>query len=179
MHSDAALHVQNCIIEVMQVGQDLLPVSVFCHYGFIITQCCASMVYAVAPFPSICQLLLLHPFNRLFSRTSWESRHQKSKPFCILLEQEMMGWQCHQLDHMQIICTSLQTDNHARTSPLSFYTSDALPAAKPTASKHGMKIPPIRLSIKSRSSINTAKLASPNVAAEPLITIHVQNCASS
>jgi len=27
MHSDAALHVQNCIIEVMQVGQDLLPVS--------------------------------------------------------------------------------------------------------------------------------------------------------
>ena len=26
----------------------------------------------------------------------------------------MMGWQWHQ--HMQIICTSLQTDNHASTS---------------------------------------------------------------
>jgi len=26
VHSDAALHVQNGIIEVMQVGQDLLPV---------------------------------------------------------------------------------------------------------------------------------------------------------
>jgi len=25
----------------------------------------------------------------------------------------MMGWQWHQLDHMQIICTTLQTDNHA------------------------------------------------------------------
>ena len=25
----------------------------------------------------------------------------------------MMGWQWHQLDHMQTICTSLQTDNHA------------------------------------------------------------------
>ena len=25
----------------------------------------------------------------------------------------MMGWLWHQLDHMQIICTSLQTDNHA------------------------------------------------------------------
>ena len=40
----------------------------------------------------------------------------------------MMGWQ-HQLDHMQIICTSLQTDNHATyaiTSPLSFYRQDAL-----------------------------------------------------
>jgi len=31
-------------------------------------------------------------------------------------------WQWHQLDHMQIICTSLQTDNHASTSPLSFFT---------------------------------------------------------
>jgi len=32
------------------------------------------------------------------------------------------GWQRHQLDHMQIICTSLQTDNHTSTSPLSFYS---------------------------------------------------------
>ena len=29
----------------------------------------------------------------------------------------MTGWQCHQLDHMQIICTLFQTDNHASTSP--------------------------------------------------------------
>jgi len=56
--------------------------------------------------------------------------------FRILLEQEMMGWQSHQLDHMQIICTSIQTDNHATTSPLSFDSLDALPAAQPTASKH-------------------------------------------
>jgi len=26
-----------------------------------------------------------------------------------------MGWQWYQLDYMQSICTSLQTDNHART----------------------------------------------------------------
>jgi len=37
---------------------------------------------------------------------------------------------------MQIICSLLQTDNHATTSPLSFYRPDALPAAQPTASKH-------------------------------------------
>jgi len=30
-------------------------------------------------------------------------------------------WQWHQLGHMQV-CTSLQTDNHARTPPLSFFT---------------------------------------------------------
>jgi len=51
-----------------------------------------------------------------------------SKPFWILLQQEIMGWQWHQPDHMQIICTSLETDNHDSTSPLSFYRPDAFPA---------------------------------------------------
>jgi len=36
-------------------------------------------------------LLLLRPFNGLFSRMTWVSRHQKGKPFWILLKQEMMG----------------------------------------------------------------------------------------
>jgi len=44
-------------------------------------------------------------------------------------------WQWHQLGYMQV-CTSLQTDNHASTPPLSFYRPDALPAAQPTVSKH-------------------------------------------
>jgi len=79
---------------------------------------------------------LLHPFNSLVFQDSWVSRHQKGKPFWISLEQEMMGWQCRKLDHMQIICTTLQTDNHANTSSLSFYRPDALPAAQPTVSKH-------------------------------------------
>jgi len=48
----------------------------------------------------------------------------------------MIGWHWHQLDHMQIICTSLQTDNHASTSPLGFHRPDALSAAQPTVSKH-------------------------------------------
>ena len=77
-------------------------------------------------------LLLVHPFNGLLSRTTWLSRHQKGKPFWILLEQELMWWQWHQLDHMQ---SSLQTDNHASTSPLSFLQARSLPAAQPTASK--------------------------------------------
>ena len=34
------------------------------------------------------------------------------------------------------VCTSLQTNNHASTPPLSFYSPDAFPAALPTASKH-------------------------------------------
>jgi len=49
-------------------------------------------------------LTLLH-YIRLtsFFQVTWLSWHQKGKPFSILMNQEMMGWQWHQLDHMQII----------------------------------------------------------------------------
>jgi len=75
-------------------------------------------------------------FNGLFSRTTWVSQHQKGKTFWILMKQEMMGWQWHQLDHTQIICISLQTDNRDSTPLLSFYSPDALPAAQPAVSEH-------------------------------------------
>ena len=55
------------------------------------------------------------------------------------MKQETMGfwgWQCYQLDHVQTICTSLQTDNHSNTSSLNFYRADVLPDAQPTVSKH-------------------------------------------
>jgi len=55
--------------------------------------------------PIVELLLLPHPINSIFSMTTWVSRHEKGKPFWILLEQEMMRLQRHQLDHMQIICT--------------------------------------------------------------------------
>jgi len=38
------------------------------------------------------------------------------------MKQKMMGWQWHQLDHMQIIYTLLQIDNHASISSLKFFT---------------------------------------------------------
>jgi len=81
----------------------------------------------------------LHPFNGLFSRTTWVSRHQKGKTSLDLNEARdygVLGWQWHQLDHMQTICTLLQTDNHTNTSSLSFYRPDALPDTQPTVSKH-------------------------------------------
>jgi len=51
-------------------------------------------------------------------------------------DDEVLGWQWHQMDHMQTICTWLQTDNHTNTSSLDFYRPDALPDAQPTVSKH-------------------------------------------
>jgi len=50
------------------------------------------------------------------------------------MKQEMLVWQWHQLDNIQIICTLLQADNHTSIPSLKF--SDALPDAQPTASKH-------------------------------------------
>jgi len=63
------------------------------------------------------------------------SRYQKGKTNLDFTEARDSDWQWHQLGHMQV-CTSLQTDNHGSTPPLSFYRPDALPAAQPTASKH-------------------------------------------
>ena len=37
-----------------------------------------------------------------------------------------MGWQWHQLDQLQMICTLFQTDNHSSTSSLDFFTSRML-----------------------------------------------------
>jgi len=56
------------------------------------------------------------------------------------MKQEITGWQWHQLHHMQTICTSLQTDNHASTSWLSFYRPDTQPDAQPTVWKHWRQV---------------------------------------
>jgi len=80
-------------------------------------------------------LLLLQPFNGPLSSTTRVSRYQKGKTSLDFNEARDSEWQWHQLVYVQS-CTSLQTDNHASTPPLSFYRLDALPAAEPTASKH-------------------------------------------
>jgi len=63
------------------------------------------------------------------------SRYQKGKTNLDFTEARNSEWQWHPLSHMEV-CTLLQTDNYANTSPHSFYGPDALPAAQPTASKH-------------------------------------------
>jgi len=85
----------------------------------------------------------IHYYYIFFSRMSWVSQHQKGKPFWILMKQEMMEWQWYQLDHIQIICTSLQTDNHAATSSLKFCRPYSLPDAQLTASKRWRQVTPV------------------------------------
>ena len=63
-----------------------------------------------------------------FSRTICISQYQKDKSSLDLNEARGDGvwWQWHQLDHVQTICTSRQTDNH-NTSSINIYRPDALP----------------------------------------------------
>ena len=48
------------------------------------------------------------------------SRYQKGKTNLDFTEARDSEWQWHQLGHMQV-CISLQTDNHASTTPLKVF----------------------------------------------------------
>ena len=81
-----------------------------------------------------------HPFNGPFSGTTQVSRYQKGKTNLDFAEARDSEWQWHQLGHMQV-CNSLQTDNHASTPPLSFFTGwmPFLPPNQQQRSTEGLK----------------------------------------
>jgi len=78
-----------------------------------------------------------HPFNGPFSGTTWVGRYQKGKTNLDSTEARDSEWQWQQLGHIQV-CTSLQTDNHASTSPLSFLQAGC-PSCHPTNSIKALK----------------------------------------
>ena len=109
------------------------------------------------------------PFNGPVSTTTRVSRYQKGKTNLDFTEARDSEWQWHQLGHTQV-CTSLQTDNHASTPPLSFFTGRMpfLPPNQQRQSTEGNTISlyiaanPIIRSVavnarKSRSSRRTAR----------------------
>ena len=73
-----------------------------------------------------------HTFNGPLSGTTRVSRYQKGKTNLDFTEARDSEWQWYQLDYMQV-CTSLQTDNHASTPPLSFLQAGC-PSCRPTDS---------------------------------------------
>ena len=84
-----------------------------------------------------------HPFNGPFSGTTRVSRYQKGKTNLDYTEARDSEWQWHQLGHMQV-CTSLQTDNHAGTPPLSFL-QPGCPSCHPTNSVKALKAKLVKL----------------------------------
>jgi len=75
-----------------------------------------------------------HPFNGPLSGTTRVSRYQKGKTNLGFNGARDSEWQWHQLGRMQV-CTSLQTDNHASTPPLSFFTG-RMPFLPPNQQRH-------------------------------------------
>jgi len=73
-----------------------------------------------------------HTFNGPLSGTTRVNRYQKGKTNLDFTEARDSEWQWRQLAHMQV-CTSLQTDNHASTPPLSFLQTGC-PSCRPTNS---------------------------------------------
>jgi len=65
------------------------------------------------------------------------SQYQKGKTSLDFTEARDSELQWHQLGHMQV-CTSLQTDNHTSTSPLSFLQVGC-PSCRPTNSVNALK----------------------------------------
>jgi len=65
------------------------------------------------------------------------SQYQKGKTNLDFSEARDNEWQRQRLDHMQV-CTSLQTDNHANTSLLSFLQAGC-PSCHPTNSVKALK----------------------------------------
>jgi len=63
------------------------------------------------------------PVLRPFSGTTRVSRYRKGKTSLDFTGARDSEWQWHQLDHVQV-CTSLQTDNHASTPPITLPGTD-------------------------------------------------------
>jgi len=78
-----------------------------------------------------------HPFNGPLPGTTRVSQYQKGKTNLDFTEARDSEWQWHQLGHMQVR-TSLQTNNHASTPPLSFLQAGC-PSCRPTNSVKALK----------------------------------------
>jgi len=104
-----------------------------------------------------------HPFNGPLSETTRVSRYQIGETNLDFTEARDSEWQWHQLGRMQV-CTSLQTDDHASTPPLSFFTGRMpfLPPNQQCQSTEGDYCPPYDLfttqSVVTNSGQNTTVL---------------------
>jgi len=74
------------------------------------------------------------------------SRYQKGKTNLDFTEARDSEWQWYQLGHMQV-CTSLQTDSHASTPPLSFLQAGCL-SCLPTNNIKAVKVEALNLQVE-------------------------------
>jgi len=109
----------------------------------------------------VLKLSTTHTHTRLtarFSGTTRVNRYQKGKTNLDFTEASKSEWQWQQLGHMQV-CTSLQTDNHASTPPLSFFTGlmPFLPPNQQRQSTEDSSYEPEYANLLSEIKSNTAR----------------------
>ena len=85
----------------------------------------------------LCIHTYTHPFNGPLSGTTRVSLYQKGKTNVHFTEARDSEWQWNLLGRMQV-CTSLQTDNHASTPPLSFLQAGC-PSYRPNNNVKALK----------------------------------------
>ena len=100
--------------------------------------CCLLVLLTAASSRSFTTLYYMyhthtHPFNGLFSGTTRLSQYQKGKTNLDFTEARDSG-----ISWAISVCTSLQTDNHASTPPLSFLQAGC-PSCRPTNSFKALK----------------------------------------
>ena len=111
-----------CCFDTVAVCQMIFITDTICEHIFIADACC--------PFCSA--LVSHHTFNGPLSGITRVSQYQKGKTNLDFNGARDSEWQWHQLGRMQV-CTSLQTDNHTSTPPLSFLQAGC-PSCRPTNS---------------------------------------------
>ena len=92
-------------------------------------------------------------FNGPLSGTTRVSRYQKGKTNLDFTNARESEWQWHQQ-----VCTSLQTDNHASTPPLSFLQAGC-PSCRPTNSVKALKARVLPTRWRQKSSVIDMKHA--------------------
>jgi len=100
-----------------------------------------------------------HTHTRLtarFSGTARVGRYQKGKANLDFTGARDSEWQWHQLGYMQV-CTSLQTDNRASTSPLSFLQAGC-PSCRPTNNVKALKAKSNTSSLNSTRCVRWVRL---------------------
>ena len=126
-----------CLLSVIYVKCWFVPIST----AVIVNQKSWQKITSLALSRQLLWIVDYYYYTRLtasFPGQPGQAGTRKVKPVWIKMSQEMLGFgmQCLQLDHVQTICTWLQTDNHANTSSLDFCRPDALSDSQPTVSKH-------------------------------------------
>ena len=136
--------------ETLSIGNIMQALGEFCSRALCTLQC--SYVAYLHTVIELCCIIfqpqfyqLGQLFNFLYPRyrtcctrgRRWVSWYQKGKTNLDFTEARDSEWQWHQLGHMQV-CTSLHTDNHASTPPLSFLQAGC-PSCRPTNSVKALK----------------------------------------